>query len=988
VLESRCVPTASASVINGVLTVQTGSGDESITIQVDSNDYTQIDVVDNGSLLLKSPFASFTSISVNGGGGNDNLTLDYSSGSFSQGVQFDGGSGTSSLTLANGDFDEIVDALAGPGSSNLSLTPDPSFGSLDTVSGSASGSSNPVAWTVNTSNVNTVHLDSAPDFAGNLSFDLPDGTDNAVLQDDGTPNNEVSQLASLNGTFATTNFTDPSFGSSLALNFGGGTTVTVNALDTQYAANLVLNDGGAGNDTVNFAAPFTTGNGDAGALTVDAGTVNVNAPITVQAPSPSSNFGPNPVSIQFNNSGPLVLAADIISAANSTDVSSISFGGPVTLAGDCTLMGQTVAFAGALNLGTNTLQVPGNLELMASATLTTQLTGTGSDQYGRVQCGSSVHLNSAGIAVALGPAFVPANGTEFSLLTAVPSLGKPGLSGLFSAGSFVMTDGLTFGVDYQPDVVDLTTGAGPADHVAFVQQPNAGADGQPLSPTVTLAVEDALGNVVTTDNSTVTVAVSSGPGNLGGIESGTTVKGIASFSDLILSNPGTYTLQANDGFLKPGTSMPIIVGAGPPSRLAFESSPTTSVAGQALPDFSVALTDAFGTAVTGAPVTVGITGIGGTLFGNTTVDTSNQGMATFTGLLIRQAGQYSLSVTSPGVGPITSTSIDVTPGAPASLVIQAAPGGGTAGQTLANLDVQVTDSFGNAISDVRVTVRLTGLGGTLFGNTSVTTSAQGLASFTGLSIQQAGQYSLSLATPGVAPVTSAAINISPAASAGLVIESAPSGGMAGQALPDVRVEVRDAYGNPAADGTPVTLIVSGVDVPAPVTVPTTGGVAMFSGLVLAQAGGYTFTVSTPGASPAFVVGVTITATPAATGSPRIGSSPGGGNAGGSGGPMTLPGPPAQVQYASVPIVGRAGKVLPALRLQVRDAAGLPASEGIIVRLRLRAGHLSGHLQARTDARGEVTFTGLSIARTGRYTLLIAVSGVKASFVRSLTILRR
>ena len=62
-------------------------------------------------------------------------------------------------------------------------------------------------------------------------------------------------------------------------------------------------------------------------------------------------------------------------------------------------------------------------------------------------------------------------------------------------------------------------------------------------------VEDASGNLVTSDSSSVTVAIgsgSTGSGTLNGLKTVGAVNGVATFSNLSVSAAGTYTLTATD----------------------------------------------------------------------------------------------------------------------------------------------------------------------------------------------------------------------------------------------------------------------------------------------------------------------------------------------------------------------------------------------------------------------------------------------------------
>jgi hypothetical protein len=126
--------------------------------------------------------------------------------------------------------------------------------------------------------------------------------------------------------------------------------------------------------------------------------------------------------------------------------------------------------------------------------------------------------------------------------------------------------------------VDLPLGA---SQLVLQQSPTSGTPGQALSPSVNVAVEDAFGNVVTSDKSTVTIAVASGPGGfaVGSTTSEVAVSGVATFSNLILSLAGTYTLKATDGTLASVTSGNITVGSLASPSITAPTSASVSVNG-------------------------------------------------------------------------------------------------------------------------------------------------------------------------------------------------------------------------------------------------------------------------------------------------------------------------------------------------------------------------------------------------------------------------
>lgn len=101
---------------------------------------------------------------------------------------------------------------------------------------------------------------------------------------------------------------------------------------------------------------------------------------------------------------------------------------------------------------------------------------------------------------------------------------------------------------------NITVGA--AAQLAFTQQPNGAQAGIAFVTQPKVAVEDAGGNVVTTDASTVTLAIGANPGGgtLSGC-SGVRSSGVTTFSGCAISaGAAGYTLTATDGSLTSATS--------------------------------------------------------------------------------------------------------------------------------------------------------------------------------------------------------------------------------------------------------------------------------------------------------------------------------------------------------------------------------------------------------------------------------------------------
>jgi hypothetical protein len=144
--------------------------------------------------------------------------------------------------------------------------------------------------------------------------------------------------------------------------------------------------------------------------------------------------------------------------------------------------------------------------------------------------------------------------TAPATLTLTPATGAL-LAGTYTA-SVPVTSTAT-GVTNSPQSVNvtLTIAAGAAARLIIVNQPAANTG--TITPAVTVAIQDALGNVVTSSTASVTIAL--GTNTAGAVLGGTTtvsaVAGIATFSNLTVSKPGTgFTLVASSVGLTSATS--------------------------------------------------------------------------------------------------------------------------------------------------------------------------------------------------------------------------------------------------------------------------------------------------------------------------------------------------------------------------------------------------------------------------------------------------
>ena len=268
-------------------------------------------------------------------------------------------------------------------------------------------------------------------------------------------------------------------------------------------------------------------------------------------------------------------------------------------------------------------------------------------------------------------------------------------------------------------VANYTASVAPAAKLAFVQGPTGATAGTAISPAVTVAVEDASGNVITTDTSNITLSLVqvSGSGTLnGGTQTMAAVSGVATFANLIISAAGTYQLQATDNSELPSetfnsASFTISGSAGGAAKLVYVQPPTGALAGATItPAVTIAVEDANGNVITtdSSSVTVflGPSSTGKGTLGGTLTESAVNGIATFSDLSISAAGSYSLwaidsdSSLIPATSDLFNIVFDTTP----PIVFGEIPSpGGFAADGLTPIELQiVAASSGLNLSTVRI----------------------------------------------------------------------------------------------------------------------------------------------------------------------------------------------------------------------------------------------------------------------------------------------
>ncbi len=503
---------------------------------------------------------------------------------------------------------------------------------------------------------------------------------------------------------------------------------------------------------------------------------------------------------------------------------------------------------------------------------------------------------------------------------------------------------------------------GAATQLAFTASPSdSGAGGLGVT---TVAVEDAEGNIVTSDQSTVTLSVGGDNGTLLGTLSEPAVNGVATFGDLAIDTPGTFTLLASDGGLGGATTNSFVITPATASQLAFTIAPSSVVAG-GLGTVVVAREDAFGNVISsGAASLVTLSLSAGGPLGGTLMAHTAQGIADFTDLFIEAAGTYTLTASAQGLSAAVSDSFVITPIAPAvnsvKLAFSVRPSNATAGSTLGAFAVTIEDSHGRITSDdsdVTLSIASGPNGSQLLGS-YVVPAENGLASFRGISLQTAGTYTLFASDTTLGTATSAKFVILPAAPAQLTFVQNPANAAAGTVIsPAVSVAVTDAFGNLVTNSkAAIALVVDthpdGASLKGTVSAALKGGIATFNNLSLTTAGTYTLQAagfSLVAVSQSFAI---------------------------------APAVAAKLVFLQQPVAAAPGaNITPAIAVAVEDRFGnIATGSSSVVTLSISSGPHGGSLTGASSAtvqNGVAVFDFLALPVAGTYKLKASGAGLSA-----------
>ena len=765
--------------------------------------------------------------------------------------------------------------------------------------------------------------------------------------------------------------------------------VTVNFAAPATGASATLSSATATTDSAGHASVSAVANGVVGSYSVVASVTGVTTPASfaltnvggtgvnlafTQQPgnTPAGTVIAPPVVVKVTDSGgnpvsgvTIALTAQggtgVLSGAAPVDTNasglatfstlSIDKTGTYTLrATDGTRIISSTSFVISAGTSSSITVVAGNGQSAAVTTnYASQLKASVQDALGNGVPGVAVTFAapSSGASVTFsGPATVPTDSSGVAAISVTANT---------QVGSFEVTASAPSTA--APAVFDLTNVPGSASHLAFVQQPSSAAAGAVIAPPVTVQLTDSIGNSVAQAGVAVTLTLNPAVGRSTRIAGTTTVatnaSGLASFADLQIATAGSYQLTAVGTSLVSAQSSAFTITAGTASTITVTAGTpqsTTVLAPFAVP-LQVLVSDAAGNPLSGVAVAFAApaTGASATLSA-ATATTDSAGHASVSAVANATVGSYSVTASVAGIATPASFALTNAGGSGVNLAFTQQPSNAPAGTVIAPpVVVKVTDSGGNPVSGVTIALTAQGGTGVLSGAAPAATNASGLATFSTLSIDKTGTYTLR-ATDGTRIATSTSFVIGPGTSSSITVVAGDgqSAAVTTNYASQLKASVQDALGN-GVPGIAVTFAAPGsgasVTFSGPATVTTdSSGVAAISVTANTQVGSFQVMATAPG-----------TAAPAAFSLANVAGSV------------------SHLTFVQQPSSAAAGAVItPPVTVQLTDSTGNPVAQAdVAVTLTLnpaagRSASLAGTTTVATNASGLASFADLSIAKAGSY----------------------
>ncbi|MBA3531494.1 MAG: hypothetical protein H0T73_06180 [Ardenticatenales bacterium] len=314
--------------------------------------------------------------------------------------------------------------------------------------------------------------------------------------------------------------------------------------------------------------------------------------------------------------------------------------------------------------------------------------------------------------------------------------------------------------------------------IVFDTGPSSATAGSSISPPIQLSLYDTYGNLATNWTDDITLSLEDDPNSTSpfyvdgvlGSATATPSNGLVTFTEAIsITQTGTgFTLLATSTNAVTEESGTFNITVGAAHHLEFTVQPTSTITAGSVfsPSVKVEVRDQYENLVTtdtNRTITMGISG-GAFATTATITDSTSAGEAIFNNLVVTQTGTYTIAATATGLISTDNASFTITAAALSTMRFSQQPT-----TILYNTDfspaiaVQLTDQYGNARTDNSVAITLTvasssNTAGVLDGTTTVNTTA-GVATFTGLDMDELGTHTLQAASTGLTSVTSSSFII-------------------------------------------------------------------------------------------------------------------------------------------------------------------------------------------------------------------------------------
>jgi hypothetical protein len=217
-----------------------------------------------------------------------------------------------------------------------------------------------------------------------------------------------------------------------------------------------------------------------------------------------------------------------------------------------------------------------------------------------------------------------------------------------------------------------------------------------------------------------------------------------------------------------------------------------------------------------------------------------------------------------------TVSIGVATLATSQLVVTTQPSASVTAGSGFGLTVTAEDSSGNPITSFNGTVTVAiddNPGGTTLGGTLTATASNGVASFSGLTLNKsASGYTLQVSGGGYGWGVSNVFTVTPATATQLVITTEPSATVKVSTPFSLQASIEDQYGNVVTTASSTVSVAlannpTGATLGGTLSVSASQGVATFSNLTINKTGsGYTLKVSSSGLSSAVTSAINVTKT--------------------------------------------------------------------------------------------------------------------------------